>query len=199
MSTIAFPDFLEDPSSFSLEQDTNQRGFESPGGGSDQEVDMLNDRWNASVSISPRSADEAAAVEAFVASLRKRTNIVYLYHLQRPQPRGTYSGDLSIFLPTGPGADAVYLKGGGASQFLLAGDMIGVNGMLLQVASDCVADSLGRIGVPIVNRLRRATAENQAVTWDRPTVPFRLVSRSAVLYVPGYAPEVSFDFVEAIL
>jgi len=199
MSTIAFPDFLEDPASFSMDQATNQRGFASPGGGSDLVVDMMNDRWNASATISPRSAAEAAAVEAFVASMRGLTNVVYLYHLQRPQPQGTYSGVLSIFLATGPGADAVYLKGGAAGQTLLAGDLIGVNGMLLQVASDCVADGLGRIGVPIVNRLRRATVVDQSVTWDRPTAPFRLISKSAVSYVPGYSPEVSFDFVEAIL
>ena len=158
---------------------------------------MLNDRWLFSLTLPRGPQHIAARNEAFVNGLRGQTNTVLLWHFVRPQPLGTYRGALSIFLATGQGADAVYLQGGAAGQTLLAGDMIGVNGMLLQVLTDCVADGLGRIGVPIANRLRRATVVGQSVVWDRPSVPFRKVSQPGFQYFTGYAEGVPLDFVEA--
>jgi hypothetical protein len=39
---------------------------------------------------------------------------------------------------------------------LLAGDLLGIGGMLLRCAADCTADANGVLTVPITNRLRRA-------------------------------------------
>jgi hypothetical protein len=43
-----------------------------------------------------------------------------------------------------------------AGATLLAGDMLGVDGLLLRCAADCTADSNGLLTVPLTNRLRRA-------------------------------------------
>jgi hypothetical protein len=64
---------------------TNQRAGAAPGGGSEQVVDMLNDRLD----VLPDSAGEqvraAAAVEAFLASFRGQVNTGDLWHFARPR------------------------------------------------------------------------------------------------------------------
>lgn len=196
MSTIALPaDFC--PRDFSLRLQVNQVAFSSPFGGSEQVVDRGNDRWTASMTLPARRTGEGAAIEAFVAGLRGLTNTVGIYHFARPIPRGTMRGTpISNFAPIGSASITIPNAGIGAT--LLAGDLIGVSGLLLMVASDAVADGGGSMVVPIVNRLRTAITGGAAVTWDKPTTLFRLASSSSVQYVPGYAPEVSLEFVEAI-
>lgn len=197
MSTIALPPGFDDPADFVLEQYVNQRSNAAPLGGSEQVVDLLNDRWVATVTSSPRTSDEAAAYEAFIGSMRGLSNTVDLYHLVRPIPRGTLRGaPVADAAAQGAGQIVVWEAPGFT---LLAGDMIGVGGLLLMVATDCVANGAGRADVPLVNRLRKPLANGAAVTWDRPKAPFRLASRSSVRYVPGWAEGVSFDLVEAIV
>jgi len=197
MSEIAFPDFFEDPSEFSLRTMVNQLANASPYGGSEQVVDKRNERWLATVSVSPRTHDEAAELEAWVASMRGMTNWIQLYHLQRPEPRGTMRGAPTV-QSTAAGAGTVRINTTvGAT--LLAGDMIGVSGLLLQIQQPCTADGTGLLVAPIVNRLRRALVGGTAVVWNRPTALFRFrVVPEAISYVPGYTPEATFDFMEYV-
>jgi len=197
MSTIAFPTGVV-PDTFSLRLSTTQRAHASPFGGSEQVVDLLNDRWMISMSLPKRTRANAAAIEAFINAMRGMTNTVNLYHFGRKEPLGTMRGS-PITNPAAQGADQIVLGTGVAGVKLLAGDMIGIDGLLLQVREDCVADGVGAMTVKFANRLRKAIAASLAVTWDRPTAPFRLISTSAVQHVPGYAEGVSLEFTEAIL
>ena len=88
MATIAFPAGLV-PREFSLEMAVNQRSYASPFGGSEQVVDMLNDRWMVSMTLPNFSTAKAARIEAFIGAMRGMTNVVNLYHFLRPVPRGT--------------------------------------------------------------------------------------------------------------
>ncbi|MBJ2155262.1 hypothetical protein [Variovorax sp. IB41] len=196
MSLIARPDFFDDPATFTMDPLTNQRANSAPGGGSQQVVDRLNDRWSANLTLPARTHDDAAEVEAFRASMRGMTNWVDLYHLVRPEPRGTLRGT-----PTAQAA----AKGAGVITInttpgatLLAGDMVGVSGLLLQAQQKTVANGAGVLVLPIVNRLRFAIVGGAVVTWDRPSAPFRLIGGTPVQYVPGSTPEISFDFLEKI-
>lgn len=197
MSTIALPsDFC--PRDFSLRMQVNQVVFSSPFGGSEQVVDRSNDRWTASVTLPARRTGDGAAVEAFIGSMRGMTNTVNLHHFARPIPRGTMRGSpTTINNPALAGGDSLSIAAAPAVT-LKAGDMIGVAGLLLMVAADCVANGVGNITVPLVNRLRFGFPAGSAVTWDRPKAAFRLASSSSVQFVPGYSPEVSFEFLEAV-
>lgn len=199
MSLIVYPVASQPrvftPRNFSLRLATVQRVHSSPLGGSEQAVDLLNDRWIASLELSPRTQDEAASLEAWIASMRGLTNTTSLYHFARPVPRGTLSGAPTAQVAV-QGAASIVLDAT-TGQTLKAGDLIGVSGLLLQASADCVAVA-GAITVPLVNRLRKAITAGSVVTWSAPTAEFRLVSQPAVQYVPGYAEGVSLDFVEAI-
>ena len=196
MATISMPSFLSNPRSCVFEAEVNQRVNASPFGGSEQVVDLLNDRWSATVSIPPRTKAEGAAVEAFIGAMRGSANIVYLYHLVRPAPRGTMRGS-PLCQAASAGADTIVISGL-LGDTLVAGDMLGVSGMLLQVAENAVANGSGFITTKLANRLRYSITSGAAVTWDRPLAPFRLRARPAVQYMPGYVEGVTFEFAEYI-
>lgn len=197
MATIALPAAFA-ARDFMMELVTNQASFSAPFGGSEQVADRLNDRWLISLTTPSRSSADAAQIEAFVNAMRGMTNTCNLYHMQRKVPRGTMRGTpTTINNPALQGGNSLTIAAA-PGVTLLAGDMIGVAGLLLQVAEDCTANGSGNITVPLVNRLRKSFAAGSAVTWDRPTAPFRLMTNASVLYQPGYAEGVSLDFAEAI-
>jgi hypothetical protein len=195
MAVIALPARFC-PSSFSMSLFANQASFASPFGGSEQVVDRLNDRWMVSLTLPGRKPGEAAAIEAFIASLRGMANTVTLFHWARMVPRGTMRGSPTV---VGQGAgNGTILINTTAGATLLGGDIIGIGGLLLQVAQDCTANGSGLMTCFLANRLRKDLANATPVIWDKPTAQFRLVSKPAVVYIPGRASEVSLDFVEAI-
>lgn len=196
MSLIALPAGFC-PRTFSMRLQTNQRVFDSPFGGSGQAIDLLNDRWLVSLSLPNKKHADSAVVEAFIASLRGMTNTVALYHWVRKVPRGTMRGT-PVVNPAAAGTDQIMIGVSTAGETLKAGDLIGIGGMLLMVAEDCVENGSGGLPVKLANKLRRNLIAGEPVIWDRPAAIFRLASNSAVQYIPGYAPEVAFDFVEAI-
>lgn len=161
MSLITYPVATQPrvflPRSFSAALQANTRSFASPFGGSEQVADLLNDRWAFALELSARTHDEAASVEAFVAAMRGMSNTTNLYHFGRPTPRGTLSGSPALVAAAAQGAASITV-GAVAGQTLRAGDMLGIGGLLVQVAADCVADASGAMVVPLVNRLRRSVA-----------------------------------------
>ena len=197
MSAIALPSWFV-PASFSLAPKVNQRVFAAPFGGSEQVIDLLNDRWLMSVQLPPMTHARAADAEAFFASLRGAGNTVALYHFKRPQPRGTARGTMLLNGAVSQGASQLVIDGiSPGTGTLLAGDMLGVGGLLLQVAADATAVA-GAITVTLANRVRTALADNAPVTWQQPTAPFRLAASPLVQYLPGLATVGSVDFAEAI-
>lgn len=196
MATIALPSTFR-PETFSMRLSTNQRTFASPFGGSEQTVDLLNDRWTISMTLPRRGSDDQASIEAFMNAMRGMTNTCNLWHFKRRQPRGTMRGTpICNYAPQGSASLTFPNAGIGAT--LLAGDLVGISGLLLMVQSDCAADGGGSMVVPLVNRIRTAITGGAAVTWDKPTVPFRMLSTGSVNYQPGYADGVSLDFAEVI-
>lgn len=196
MSNLALPDFFDEPSAFSMTLATNQGAFASNFGGSEQVIDRGNDRWSASATLVNRTHAHAARVEAFIASARGMTNTVNLYHLKRPEPVGTMRGAPKTNGVAARASSILIFTTAGAT--LRAGDLFGAGGLLFMVQDDCVADGAGNLTVPIVNRVRRTLPALTPVVWDRPSVPFRIVGKPAVQYIPGYSPEVTFDFIEAV-
>ena len=200
MALITPPAILADLTSGQLTLSTNQRVSAAPFGGSEQAVDLLNDRWLCTLGLPPNSQANAAQLEAFIAALRGQTNTVALSHPLRKAPRGSMRGTLTLAAAAAQGAASISITGGAgqAGTTLLAGDLVGVGGLLLMVAADATANGSGVITVSLANRLRVAQASAAAVTWSAPTVPMRLLQTSGVQYQPGYAGAISLDFAEAI-
>lgn len=185
------------PASCLFTLETNQRVYGSPAGGSEQVVDQLNDRWRVLLTYTARNRASAGSLDAFLASMRGQTNTVGLWHFARPQPLGTMRGTPVLSAPALQGASSIsiFTSAGGT---VLAGDMLGVAGLLLQAQSDATANGSNVMTLPIVNRLRTALAGSAPVVWDQPLVQCTLISNSGQQYTPGVADAVSCEFIERI-
>lgn len=197
MSLITLPSTFQ-VGSCKLDMNVNQRVAASPYGGSEQAIDLLNDRWIMNLQLIQNSYANAQAIEAFIGSFRGQVNTAYLYHFARPTPTGTVRGTLTLNASAAQGASSIVVTGcNPTTGTFKAGDMLGVGTQLLMVASDCTAVA-GVITVPIINRLRAALSSGAAVTWSAPTAEFRLLSSSGVNYVAGLANAVSLTLGEKI-
>lgn len=187
------------PSSFSLDLMTNQIVNSSPQGGGEQVVDRLNDCWVCSMTLPIRTHAESRALEAFLNRFRGQVNWISLWHMGQwsGQPNGTMRGTPVLTSAAAQG-DAELRITTTAGATLLAGDLVGVGGLLFMVAEDCVAGGAGTITVPIVNRVRTAQALGAAVTWNKPTTTFRIAAHSGVNYVTAVSDEVSIQLRERI-
>ena len=197
MSLITWPSF--DVASCTLKLSTNQRVSASPFGGSEQAVDMLNDRWLLSLALPQNSHATAQKIEAFIGAMRGKTNTVNLYHFARPLPTGTARGATTkINTLAAQGASSIIVKNVSPSTgTLLAGDMLSAGTQLLMVATNCTAVA-GVVTVPLVNRLRASLAVDVDVVWSSPTATFRLMDSSGIAYQRGMTGMCSMDFAEAI-
>ena len=200
MALITPPAILAQLSSGQLTLATNQRVSAAPFGGSEQAVDLLNDRWLCSLNLPPNSQANAAELEAFIGSMRGQTNTVALSHPLRKAPRGSMRGTMRLNAAAAQGAASISITSTEyqAGTTLQAGDLLGVGGLLLMVAAFDAVDVSNVITVTLANRLRVAQASSAPVTWNAPTVPMRLLQTSGVQYQPGYAGAISLDFAEAI-
>jgi hypothetical protein len=197
MSTISLPSSF-DPQSCQLTLRANQRVNASPFGGSEQAVDMLNDRWVMDVDLPESTQDAGAAIEAFIAAMRGQTNVVALYHFARSVPRGTARGTILLNGAVSQGASSIVVDGISPSTgTILAGDVLGVGGQLLMAAADATASG-GGATITLVNRVRTALSDNAAVTWNAPTALFRMLSTTGVSYFRARATGPSFTFGEYI-
>ena len=194
MSLITWPTGLT-PAQCSLRLKTTQRLHAAPLGGSEQAVDLLNDRWMLSLVLSARAGfDKGAQIEAFIAAMRGQTNTVALWHFARPAPRGSLTS--ATCASAAQGASSVTLNVTG-TKTINTGDLFSVGGMLLQCATTTTGTTT--VVVPLVNRLRLAISGTPPIVTTKPTAAFRFASPDVgISYVPGRSEPVALDFVEAI-
>lgn len=184
---------------FQMPVDYDQRAHGSQFHGSEQVVDLLNERWHITGVLPPCTKAQAPAREAFFNKLRGMDNRVYLWHMGpwRSAPRGTMRG--SPVVASGgvaQGAQTINITTS-AGATVLAGDVIGLAGQLLMAAQDCTANGSGAMAFVSANKVRAAASAGAAITWDKPTAPFRCITQLAVNYVPGSTDPVGLDFVES--
>lgn len=180
MAELSWPS-VATPYEFTLSRYTKVFRGTSAFGRSGQNIDMLNDRWKISCSIGIRSRDDGAELEAFVNSLRSGAGVVRCHHFGRPTVRGVITNPTSGSIAKGAQSLTINCAAG---DYLKAGDMLGVGGLLFQVALDC-STSTGVIVAPVTMRSRQALSAGLSVTTSQPTAKFRLASAASTSFGPG--------------
>jgi hypothetical protein len=203
MSIIALPSVFR-VARIKFRLATNQRASASPFGGSEQVVDLLNDRWIIDVTTSRTSYANGQLLEAYIASMRGQTNTSLVYHVARPIPSGTVRGTLTLNAAAAQGQSFIVVAGcNPTTGTLLPGDYLSIatptGGTLLVMVSQLCTAVAGVITVPLTNRLRVACSSAAAVTWSSPTVECRLLASTDVEYEGGMtASDTSLTFGEKI-
>lgn len=201
MTVLTWPSGLQ-PSRFRLDLSVNQRVNASPFGGSEQVVDLLNDRWMCTMELPRKSIAAAAAIEGFLASFRGQNNTVGIWHMARTVPYGTATTTASTWVVSNAAQGATSLTltaaAGQSGQTLLVGDLFSVGSLLFMVQTNCTANGSGVLTVPIVNRLRSAISGSPYAVLSSPMAYFRLLSSGGLGFSEMSSDAVSLSFGEAI-
>lgn len=198
MSTIDWPEALI-PQEAQLVLRKSGRQFTSPFNGSTQSTDDIAERWVLSCTIpTVLRAENGGGLQSFCNALAGGVNRVRGWHFgSRGQPMGTLRGAPTLAVAAARGNQSISLTGCAVGDTLLADDMIGLGGHLLQVAANCAAVA-GAMTVPLVNRIRGTIASGSVLTWYRPTADFILPAMQAgpVWQPGGIMQATALDLVE---
>ncbi len=164
----AAPGFID--SEFGIE--TNTQKFESPLDKSTQRKKLAGSRWMLTVVLPPMTQAQAAAWKVFFMQCEGMANTFEGFDPDHRTPRGqaAFTPGTPIVDGAGQTGGVLYITGAPASitGYLLPGDYLQVNGMLLMVQAQVDTDSSGEAGVPVRPRLRRPPADGASVVFDRP-------------------------------
>ena len=171
------------PSEFVLTLNSNFAESRSPYSGYLQTVENAGSSyWTARIVWPARtSATEAyaGAVEGLIHRLRSRVDTLSVWDMRRPAPLGTMRGSPVLNGGVSQYGGTIGGRTAGANATLLAGDKIGIGGLLHTVTQDATANSSGVFsGVTIDPPARAARSDGAVVTWDRPIANFVLSQNS---------------------
>lgn len=199
MTTHPWPTGLE-PSACSVRLTTNKREFTSQYSGAYQAVDLFGERFQMAIRLPATDEVNSSLREALFNALAG-SDFVLAWHFKRPVPLGTMRGTPALNAPSLQGSKTLSISGASPGATLLPGDMLGVSGQLYQVAypSAIVFNGSGIASVPVVNRVTPVAGlpNGAAVTWNRPSVAWRLASAVAVEYEIGrYSEPLDLDLIQ---
>jgi hypothetical protein len=115
MPSYLWPNFRV--SRFELYAPPNVRVFTGPYTPAVQSIDLMGERWVASLELTGRGKKDrginAAAREAFFDRLRGPVNTIELWHLGRPSPLGTFGEGNVVNVVNGSGQPVTVVNGSG--------------------------------------------------------------------------------------
>ena len=167
----------------------------SPLTGSTRMRDLQGDKWRMTLTFAPQKDKVLAAEREAFWNRAGLFHTVAIWHPQRPIPRGTMRGAPTLAVAGATGATTLTIATA-AGATLLAGDMIGVGGELLQVVLPAAASGTGHLVVTVAPKLKRAKPAGSAVVWNRPPAALAVQSPVEIPYVPGYQPGFTVDLAE---
>ena len=203
MSTLSYPTTdAYKPAEFTFTLQRNIVGKKrNPFSGRRQTIEHPGPLWAATIVYTPTTLDDRAAVEAFWNNASAASNKVSLWHMVRPQPRGTLQANTTSGAGTA-GASTININAT-TGLTLKAGDMFSValtggGTQLLMVIADVTSVASVMTSVSFVPGLVGAVTNGATVTVVKPTALFQLEDDFVSMpYVPGYASSFPVVLLEA--
>lgn len=202
MSTIAYPStdpFLLAEVTWSLQRNLTQR--RNPLTRRRTTIEHVGALWAVTIVYPNNNHADAAQIEAFWNRASDADDVVSLWHMARPVPRGTLQSNTTTAASAAEGASTVNITAT-TGLTLLAGDMISLAltgaTQLVQVVADVTSAAGVMTAVSFVPPLVGAVANGAAVVVDKPTALFRLEEPFVPAhYVPAFAPAFPVTLIES--
>lgn len=157
----------------------NMRGYANAYTQQVDTVDLLGDVWCARIDMPPTTdLMVAGAREGFFDRLKGSAHQIELWHLRKPRPLGTLRGTPTLSVAAAQLTNMLSIAAP-SNTTLLSGDLIGLGGQLLRVATNALSVA-GVMQVETANRLRVAQPVGAAIVWDRPKVSTMLKTADGV-------------------
>ncbi len=199
MANISWPGFRFETVSYSIEHNI-QRSFMRNGRTLTEELPGT--RFVCTVNFGDDLEEEGftegerPALEALIASLKGGANRLQMSALWRPIPRGTMRGTPVLSTGAAAGASSIAMSSVGGT--LLAGDIIGVGGQIVEVLANATPSG-GAMTVQFLPELRTAVSTSAPVSWNGATtlwIPMKPVSGPFPFALYGRRPGFSLELVE---
>lgn len=202
MSTIAYPStdpFLLAEVTWSLQRNLTQR--RNPLTRRRTTIEHAGALWAVTIVYPNNNHADAAQIEAFWNRASDADDVVSLWHMARPVPRGTLQSNTTTAAAAAEGASTVNITAT-TGLTLLAGDMISLAltsaTQLVQVVADVTSAAGVMTAVSFVPPLVGAVANGAAVVVDKPTGLFRLEEAFVpATYRSAYAPSFPVTLIES--
>lgn len=165
--------------------------------GSIERLELPGSRWVATVTYAgaPSGSADAAEREAFWQKVRGQTNLVSMWHLMRPVPRGTLRNTPQVNGAVALGATVIPIQGQ-AGETVLAGDTFTAGGMLFMCVTDLTLNGSGQGNCSVTPPARGAIADGSSIAWDKPKANFLPTSEIRIPYTIGEQAPFSVELVE---
>ena len=196
MTTLSWPAFSIDPTRAEWWLETLTQEHRSPLTGAAQTQELLGARWSTRVEYHNLGEADARLAWAFIGSMRGRAGRVYVPNFGRPTPKGI-GGGTPVVSGAGQTGSTLNVTGGPltTSGWLVAGDLIGVNGTLHLLTATANTDGSGNSALAIAPPLRTSPADAATITLERPTLTCMLNSdRNGWTYEPASMGRHTFVF-----
>lgn len=202
MSTIAYPStdpFLLAEVTWSLQRNLTQR--RNPLTRRRTTIEHVGALWAVTIVYPNNNHADAAQIEAFWNRASDADDVVSLWHMARPVPRGTLQSNTTTAASAAEGASTVNITAT-TGLTLLAGDMISLAltgaTQLVQVVADVTSAAGVMTAVSFVPPLVGAVTNGAAVVVDKPTGLFRLEEAFVpATYRSAYAPSFPVTLIES--
>jgi hypothetical protein len=155
--------------------------------GSTERIELPGSRWFSTLTFAECPAvmeEEAAEREAYWAKIGGPANLVQLWHLRRPYPRGTMRGSPVLSGAVAQGATVLPITTTAGATLKYA-DMVKAGGMLFMVTAPATANGSGAMSVSVTPPARLPALSGAAVEWDRPYGLFMPTGEIRIGYQPG--------------
>lgn len=151
-------------------------------GGGQQTSGVPGAHWLASLTFAPDQSANRHTLIGFLRKLNGKEHRIALWDVRKfsaagvqGSPAGTINtSGVTVSVAAAQFASTVTLAGCGAGATLLAGDMLGIGGQLIENPETATANGSGVMTVQVPQRLRQAAAAAAAVTLIKPTALFVL-------------------------
>ena len=199
MTTLNFPALSREPSRMEWRLISVTQLHVSPLNGAVQTQEMPAAHWAVSLTYAGLLPNDARLVDAWYAAMRGRAGRSYVWNFGQPTPRGV-GGGTPVTNGTASGA-SFSVRGGPLSTtgWLLAGDLVGINGTVVRLTADADTDSGGNATFSVFPPLRGTVADGGTITLVQPKITAMLMDDTQVrTYVPGGFSDLTIDLVEAL-
>lgn len=200
MAILDLPAAIPAPSECQWALVSATQSFSSPLSGAVQTLELPGARWSARLRWEWLTRAEAAALRAFLASLRGAAGRFRLWDHGAQTPRGSAAG---VPVVAAGSAGATLQTTGwtpSAAGVLLAGDYVGLaTGQLCLVVADANASAGGAAALSVEPPLRTVPATGSALVLTRPSAVMRLAGDDQARWdwrPAGLVRDMSIDCVE---
>lgn len=177
MTDIAFPTTIIKPREFELRLVSNTQIFTNPLIGSIRTRAVPGYRWRGRLTWGDLYPPDSAKVESFLTTLRGQENRLMLWNIMRPDIYGLGGGSPLVNGANQTG-DLIVIDGAAHSitNWVLPGDMIGFDDILVMVKTAANTDGSGNVTVHFEPPMWKSPADNAPVALSMPKGRFVNIS-----------------------